>query len=73
MMKKTGLYLAKRGSYGINSSSVAKRTNLLPSYSLTHAEGGMGYTESKSDFIFAKLPNLICNEIKKGGLSKATH
>ena len=33
--KGTGLYLAKREGYDNTSSSVAKRTNLLPSQYLT--------------------------------------
>ena len=44
--KKTGLYLAKRGSDNITSSSVAIRTNLFPSKCMITI-GGMESTGSK--------------------------
>ena len=39
VMKGTGLYLAGRGCDEIISSFVVTRTNLFPSYYITHAEG----------------------------------
>ena len=47
-MKGSGLYVAKRECDKITSSSVATTTNLLPSFSMTHAEGGMARFGSKS-------------------------
>ena len=40
-MKGIGLHPAKQGSDGKTSHFADIRTNLFPSYSLTHAEGGM--------------------------------
>ena len=40
-LKGSGLYLPKRVSDGISSCFVATKTNLIPSYSLTQAGGGM--------------------------------
>ena len=47
-MERSGLYLAKRGCDEITSSFVATGTNLLPSFSLTQAEGGMPSVGSES-------------------------
>ena len=40
-MKGSVMYLADGGRAGTTSSLAAKKTNLVPSYSLTHAKGGM--------------------------------
>ena len=42
------MYVAKRGCDKITSSFVATRTNLLPSFSPTHAEAGLASAGSKS-------------------------
>ena len=47
-MKGSGLYIAKRGSNGITSCCAATRTNLIPSYGLNHAGGGMVSIKSES-------------------------
>ena len=47
VMKRIGLYLAKREGDGITSSFDALKTNLFPSHSLTHAGGGMEIVGSK--------------------------
>ena len=49
--KVSGLYLAK--GENITSSSVAMRTNLIASYSLTWEEGGMKFIGS--ELIYLKL------------------
>ena len=51
-MKGLGLYVVKRGSDKITSFFVATKTDLLPSFTLTHTEGRMASTGSKSVFSF---------------------
>ena len=55
-MKGIGSYLAKRGSDGIISSSVAVRTNLFSSYNLAYVEGRMEFTESKPVSLSTLMP-----------------
>ena len=55
-MEGSCLHLAKRGCDEIASSLVVTRTNLIPSFSLTHAKKGTASTDSKSVFI-SWLPN----------------
>ena len=45
-----GLYLPKRESNEISFHSLATRTNLLPQYRLTHAEGGWSPNCSQDNF-----------------------
>ena len=58
MLKGSGLFLAKRGCDEITSSFVVLRINLLPSISLTRADGGMASAGSEllSSFDHQPLP-----------------
>ena len=48
-MEESGLYLAKKESDGVTSCFVATTTNMIPSYSLTHAKDRMESIGSESD------------------------
>ena len=50
-VKGSGMSLAERGSDGITSCFVAMKTNLLPSNSLIHVDGGMESIGSKPVFL----------------------
>ena len=47
-MKESGLHLVKGGCHEVISNFVAARTDVIPSFSLTYAEGGMASTGSES-------------------------
>ena len=51
----TTLSPANRGSDDITSSIVTTRTNLFHSYSMTHAEGGIGSTGSNQGSLLSQL------------------
>ena len=60
-MKGTSLCLAKQGSDEITFHFVTTRTNLFPSYSLTHAEGAMEYVGSKPISLSNCMQQLSCS------------
>ena len=73
-MKESDLYLAKKGSDGMISSSVAMRTNLIPSYSLTHTEGGIESVDpSQFLSLLPALNFLFCMDKGKEHHSEVTH
>ena len=51
-MKRSGLYLVKRGCDDITSSFVPMRTNLISPFSLTCEKGEMVSVDSGSRFLF---------------------
>ena len=55
-MKGTILYRVERGSNRITSCFLAVRTDLLPSFSLTYAEGGVVSIGSEPIFSLASCP-----------------
>ena len=60
------LYLAKRRCDEITSCFVATKTNLIPSNSLAHAEGGMASTDSESSSLFLTTNTLLTGLLGKG-------
>ena len=62
-MKRSSLCLAKR-AYEITSSFVAMRTNLIPSFILTHAAGEMASVDSKPVTFFLTINTLLTGVLK---------